>query len=44
MAKAGTAMAQALWDAIRTKVDELVAWLSKLPGRMASAIGTIDFG
>ncbi len=42
MLAAGTAIAQSLWDGIKAKVDELVAWFAGLPARIIAAIGSID--
>ena len=44
MLDAAVDMAQAFNDAVMTEIDELVDWFSGLPGRILSAIGSIDIG
>ncbi|NMG39793.1 phage tail tape measure protein [Chelativorans sp. ZYF759] len=40
--EAGTALIQAMWDGIKAKFDEVLAWFRELPGRIIAAIGSID--
>lgn len=42
MLTAGGELAQKMWDGIRVKLDEMVAWFSGLPSRIVAAIGSID--
>lgn len=44
MVAAGRDIAQSLWDGVRAKIDEMVAWFSGLPSRIVAAIGSIDIG
>ncbi len=38
----GVEMAQALWDGLERKFNELLAWLRQLPSRIKDAVGKID--
>ncbi|MGP2492286.1 phage tail tape measure protein [Mesorhizobium sp. PUT5] len=44
MLKSGMTLAQSMWDGIKAKIDEMLAWFKGLPGRIISAIGSIDIG
>ena len=42
LVEAGAALIQALWDGIKRKADELLAWFAELPDRIIEAIGSIN--
>lgn len=44
MIDAGMQLAQGMWDGIKRKIDEMVAWFKELPSRIIAAIGSIDIG
>lgn len=39
----GVEMAQALWDGLARKFDELIAWLRQIPSRIKEAVGKIEW-
>ena len=39
MMNSGIALAQSLWDGLKTKIGDAVAWFSELPTRIAAALG-----
>ena len=41
MMNSGIALAQSLWDGLKTKIGEAVAWFSELPTRIAAALGNM---
>lgn len=42
MVDAGMALIQSMWDGIKAKFDEVVAWFKGIPSRIRDAIGNID--
>jgi hypothetical protein len=41
--QAGADAIQALWDGMKAKVAELIAWVAQIPAMLVNAIGSFDF-